>query len=48
MIDYYLIFRVKLNNAKNSNKVVIPFCALKGVDYVLNIQDIIGSFLLAY
>lgn len=44
MIDYYLTFRVKLNNVKNSNKVVTLSCALKRADYVLNIQDIVSSF----
>lgn len=47
MIDYYITFRVKLNNVKNSNKVVTLSRTLKRADYVLNIQDIVGSFFVA-
>lgn len=44
MIDYYLTFKDKFDKGKGSNKVVILFYALKRADYVLNIQDIVGSF----
>lgn len=44
MIDYYIIFEVNFDKGKNSNKVVTLSCTLKRADYVLNIQDIVGSF----
>lgn len=47
MIDYYIIFEVNFDKGKNSNKVVTLSCAPKRADYVLNIQDIVGSFFVA-
>lgn len=44
MIDYYITFEVDFDKGKNSNKVVTLSCVLKRADYVLNIQDIVGSF----
>ena len=47
MIDYYITLEVEFDKGKSSKKVVILFYILKRADYVLNIQDIVGSFFVA-
>ena len=47
MIDYYITLEVDFDKGKCSKKVVILFYILKRADYVLNIQDIVGSFFVA-